>query len=45
METAVFNKKQSTKNNQRETAAPISRRIIELYYGITPLTRLLWASE
>ncbi|MCB9419450.1 MAG: hypothetical protein H6667_06585 [Ardenticatenaceae bacterium] len=28
-----------------EVAAPIFRRIIELYYGITPLTRLPWAEE
>lgn len=28
-----------------EVAAPIFRRIIELYYGITPLTRLPWADE
>jgi penicillin-binding protein 2 len=28
-----------------EVAAPIFRRIIELYYGITPLTRLPWAGE
>jgi penicillin-binding protein 2 len=28
-----------------EVAAPIFRRVIELYYGITPLTRLPWAGE
>lgn len=28
-----------------EVAAPIFRRMIELYYGITPLTRLPWADK